>query len=735
MITRHWINKAAASWMATSLLLSGCMASHSVSESSVSEPSASEIPKAKVFANDISWKPEVPTLAYDDTSIVLNWHQPLNRRHIVDYKVYQDDHLLGLSSENNQQHSPAAPYIQAFFAEDADGFHQRTTYLNYKVTGLSPDTMYRFSVSAVYADGTESVRSAPVLAKTAPAYARVVNIADYGAVGDGVTVNTSSIQQAIDTCAAASQSAYDCKVVIPADRADSGGAVFVSGALFLHSNMTLEIESGATLQGSTNAQDYPLEQGYQLYSFKTNPTDSRRPPSLLNALSETHRNGAVDEQVGYDHRRDVFHNIRIVGGGTIDGSGWQRSGQDTIDEVGNALAYYEPGNREKVFHLGQLATHQMMAAWREYDTQWQTKDELLKLIETSYGGYKGQLNKDLYANRRSSLATFRGVTNVYFAGLTLRNPAYHTIMFLEGKDSVFAYNTVQTFDVNNADGVEFGNSENALIFGNFIDSGDDNINFAAGQGADYAEGREGVNPTENIWIFNNYMREGHGAVVMGSHTGAWIQDLLAEQNVMFLSDNGLRMKSTTATGGGARRIIFRDNAMKNIGTRNTTVIEDTTIENRGGTGSPFVMTLAYSAGDNVFADAENPAQFKEVWIDHITLDNLSADTGKAVIRIDGDDSAGDNAAYPEVFHDHIVFSNLKMKHVRPTSINHLSNSSFLNVSVDGNHRDTFWNIDHSKQIHFDHVTVDGANRDNIGIDGAIRNDVTPSDEPVDHWKW
>lgn len=40
----------------------------------------------------------------------------------------------------------------------------------------------------------------------------------------------------------------------------------------------------------------------------------------------------------------------------------------------------------------------------------------------------------------------------------------------------------QTFDGNNADGVEFGNSKNALVFNNFFDTGDDCVNFAAGFG-------------------------------------------------------------------------------------------------------------------------------------------------------------------------------------------------------------------------------------------------------------
>ncbi|MEI8631747.1 hypothetical protein P4S72_05900 [Vibrio sp. PP-XX7] len=145
---------------------------------------------------------------------------------------------------------------------------------------------------------------------------------DYGAVGDGVTVNTQSIQKAIDACSKDSKSAYGCKVIIPAARPqhNSQSPVFVSGALFLNSNMTLDIEKGATLKGSTNAEDYPLNQGYQLYSYKTNATDSRRPPSLLNVLSADHRNGSVNEQQGYDARRDTFKNIRVVGGGTLMGA-------------------------------------------------------------------------------------------------------------------------------------------------------------------------------------------------------------------------------------------------------------------------------------------------------------------------------------------------------------------------------------------------------------------------------
>ncbi|CNJ90368.1 exo-poly-alpha-D-galacturonosidase [Yersinia aldovae] len=37
----------------------------------------------------------------------------------------------------------------------------------------------------------------------------------------------------------------------------------------------------------------------------------------------------------------------------------------------------------------------------------------------------------------------------------------------------------QTYDANNADGIELGNSQNMMVFNNVFDTGDGYINFAA----------------------------------------------------------------------------------------------------------------------------------------------------------------------------------------------------------------------------------------------------------------
>lgn len=71
-------------------------------------------------------------------------------------------------------------------------------------------------------------------------------ITDYGAVGDGKTLNTAAIQNAIDACT----SAGGGRVVVPAGR-------FLSGTICLKSNIDLHLKSGAELISSLEPHDTP----------------------------------------------------------------------------------------------------------------------------------------------------------------------------------------------------------------------------------------------------------------------------------------------------------------------------------------------------------------------------------------------------------------------------------------------------------------------------------------------
>lgn len=70
-------------------------------------------------------------------------------------------------------------------------------------------------------------------------------VVDYGAVGDGKTINTSAIQKAVDECSRAGGGT----VLIE-------GGVFLCGTLFLKSNVSLKIDISAVLKASGDIRDY-----------------------------------------------------------------------------------------------------------------------------------------------------------------------------------------------------------------------------------------------------------------------------------------------------------------------------------------------------------------------------------------------------------------------------------------------------------------------------------------------
>ncbi|MCE5236904.1 right-handed parallel beta-helix repeat-containing protein [bacterium] len=67
----------------------------------------------------------------------------------------------------------------------------------------------------------------------------------FGALGDGQTLTTAALQQALDTCAADGGGT----VVVPA-------GTYLTGTLYLRSHVTLHLCAGATLLGSPRPEDY-----------------------------------------------------------------------------------------------------------------------------------------------------------------------------------------------------------------------------------------------------------------------------------------------------------------------------------------------------------------------------------------------------------------------------------------------------------------------------------------------
>ncbi len=120
------------------------------------------------------------------------------------------------------------------------------------------------------------------------------NPRDFGAKADGATKDTAAIQKAIDACAA-----------------KGGGTVrltagtFLSAPVVLKSNITLELDKGATLLGSPDHADYP-----EITEFRL--------PGVQALVSATNA-----------------ENVSIIGEGTIDGNGesWWREAR-TVQNAG-----------------------------------------------------------------------------------------------------------------------------------------------------------------------------------------------------------------------------------------------------------------------------------------------------------------------------------------------------------------------------------------------------------------
>lgn len=154
----------------------------------------------------------------------------------------------------------------------------------------------------------------------------VFNVIDYGAVGDGQTVNTEAFRRAFAACAEAGGGT----VYVPAGR-------YLTGAIHLVSHSTFHIDSGATILFSTDPNDYPTVRtrwsGYECYGYS---------PLVYGA---------------------DLRNVTICGGGTFNGQGeaWWKEYQE-------CKAGRRPSTeREKEFarlnaHLMDISTN--IAEWR-----------------------------------------------------------------------------------------------------------------------------------------------------------------------------------------------------------------------------------------------------------------------------------------------------------------------------------------------------------------------------------
>ena len=116
-------------------------------------------------------------------------------------------------------------------------------------------------------------------AMCAAAQARVCSIVDYGAVGDGRTINTIAITAAVESCGMAGGGT----VLVPSQHGN-GSSVFMTGSFVLsYDDLELRVEAGATLRGTTDERHYPLMEPLPSYGIGRDIPTSKRYRSLVRA--------------------------------------------------------------------------------------------------------------------------------------------------------------------------------------------------------------------------------------------------------------------------------------------------------------------------------------------------------------------------------------------------------------------------------------------------------------------
>lgn len=114
----------------------------------------------------------------------------------------------------------------------------------------------------------------------------IYNILDYGAVPDGVTINSAAVTKAIDACAEAGGGT----VLFPE-------GVFVLSTVFLKSNVKIEISRGCTILGAPSFYDYEQQEEIDYIAYQD--------------ASHTYFHLSMFVGINCD-------NIAITGGGKID---------------------------------------------------------------------------------------------------------------------------------------------------------------------------------------------------------------------------------------------------------------------------------------------------------------------------------------------------------------------------------------------------------------------------------
>ncbi len=137
-------------------------------------------------------------------------------------------------------------------------------------------------------------------------------------------------------------------------------------------------------------------------------------------------------------------------------------------------------------------------------------------------------------------------TNILVKGITFMNaPAWNVHPYFSKQLKFYNINVISPEDSCNTDGLNPESCEDVEIAGCYFSVGDDCIAVKSGK---IYMGKKYKVPSQNIVIRQCYMKDGHGAVTLGSEIGAGVKNIMVKECKFENTDRGLRIKLRRGRG-------------------------------------------------------------------------------------------------------------------------------------------------------------------------------------------
>lgn len=340
---------------------------------------------------------------------------------------------------------------------------------------------------------------------------RWMDIRDFGAVGNGLFLNTQLIQKAIDSC----HTAGGGHVRIPQ-------GLWLTGPLELKSQVDLHLDRGALVIFTKDHSQYPM--------IPSGPGSKRY--TVASPL------------YGYN-----LEDVAITGSGIFDGGGdsWRPVKKDKCT----------PSQWKALLDAGGALSSDGKVWWptREaMDGEAYLKHLFARNIVPPAAAYLPA--RDFL---RPYMLYLQHCRRVLLEGVTLRNSPKFVVYPNHCED--LTLNDVQVHNewwAQNGDGIDISACRKVLVYNCDVSVGDDGICMKSS--GDASEGPA----LDQVVIAGCHVHHAHGGFVVGSNTDGGITRVFVTDCDFVGTDVGIRMKSNYGRGGLVRGITMRHIYMRDI---------------------------------------------------------------------------------------------------------------------------------------------------------------------------